>query len=141
MSDEIKIPGPLPPLPVGTHVNYYGSKRYYHGQYEITATVDAAGLAASGRSIDDYFLDHTGYELWPLGVPRKFGNSEQSLSYVRRGSIAPIEKKLDPPVTVKKGDTIKLIPDSGPEYVMKVAHVEHHIITLCDVIREADSGA
>jgi hypothetical protein len=38
-----------------------------------------------------------------------------------------------PPVTVTKGDTIRIIPERGPERVMLVAHVEHHIITLADL--------
>jgi hypothetical protein len=95
MSDEIRAwtsLNPVPPLPVGTKVNYYGSHRYYHGQYEIVATVDADGLRAVGRSTEDYFLDHTGYELWPLGVPSFGERKERALYFVRRGSIAPIEE-------------------------------------------------
>ena len=34
--------------------------------------------------------------------------------------------------TVTKGDTIRIIPDKGPERVMVVSHVEHHVITLSD---------
>jgi hypothetical protein len=34
------------------------------------------------------------------------------------------------PVTVKAGDRIRIIPEAGPERVMAVMHVEHHIITL-----------
>lgn len=83
----------MPPLPVGTKVNYYGSHRYYHGQYEIVSLVDADGLAAVGRSVKDYFLDHTGYELWPLDVPRKFANRERALYFVRRSSITVIEQR------------------------------------------------
>ena len=37
------------------------------------------------------------------------------------------------PVTVTKGDVIRIVPESGPERVMLVAHVEHHIITLADI--------
>jgi len=35
-------------------------------------------------------------------------------------------------VTVTKGDTVRIIPDKGPERVMVVSHVEHHVITLSD---------
>ena len=34
--------------------------------------------------------------------------------------------------TVTKGDTIRITPDKGPERVMVVSHVEHHVITLSD---------
>jgi hypothetical protein len=35
--------------------------------------------------------------------------------------------------TITKGDVIRIIPEAGPERVMTVAHVEHHIITLADI--------
>lgn len=35
-------------------------------------------------------------------------------------------------VSVTKGDTIRIIPERGPERLMAVAHVEHHVITLSD---------
>ena len=31
---------------------------------------------------------------------------------------------------IAKGGIIRIIPDLGPERVMRVSHVEHHIITL-----------
>lgn len=34
------------------------------------------------------------------------------------------------PVSVTKGDVIRIVPDKGPERIMTVAHVEHHAITL-----------
>ena len=34
--------------------------------------------------------------------------------------------------TLRVGETITIIPDSGPEREMIVAHVEHHVITLID---------
>ena len=36
-------------------------------------------------------------------------------------------------ITVAKGDIIRIVPDRGPERVMLVTHVEHHIITLADL--------
>lgn len=135
---------PKPPLPVGTKVIYHGSHPMYHGEYVITATVDRAGLEAVGRSIDHYFIDYTGYELWPIGVERTYRNREMGLYFVRRGSITVIpddeEKKPEPFKTVKMGDVIKIIPESGPERVMEVAHVEHLIITLRDIVLEANHG-
>ena len=35
-------------------------------------------------------------------------------------------------VTVTRGDAIRIIPGKGPERVMVVSHVEHHVITLSD---------
>jgi hypothetical protein len=42
------------------------------------------------------------------------------------------ERYVAPP-TVTKGDTIRIVPESGPERLMQVSHVEHHIITLSDL--------
>lgn len=39
---------------------------------------------------------------------------------------------------VSKGDLIRIIPEKGPERVMVVAHVEHHVITLADPPAEGD---
>lgn len=36
------------------------------------------------------------------------------------------------PAAVTKDDIIRIIPEKGPERVMRVSHVEHHIITLAD---------
>jgi hypothetical protein len=35
-------------------------------------------------------------------------------------------------ITVRKGDVIRIVPERGPERVMIVSHVEHHVITLID---------
>lgn len=34
--------------------------------------------------------------------------------------------------TVTKDDVIRIVPEQGPVRVMRVAHVEHHIITLTE---------
>lgn len=36
--------------------------------------------------------------------------------------------------TIEKGDVIYIIPDVGPERTMIVSHVEHHVITLRDIV-------
>lgn len=36
------------------------------------------------------------------------------------------------PVTITKGDVIRIVPELGPERLMVVSHMEHHIITLTD---------
>jgi hypothetical protein len=152
MSD-VEVTPTLSPLPVGTKVKYFGSQELYHGEYVITRIYKADSLRDSGRDPKDYFIDGVGYELAPPGVVPKFGNRDQMLYFVRRGSISPIPVMVKPDkavASVKKGDLIRIIPERGPERHMIVAHVEHHIITLSDSeqiweddtqeIREADSG-
>ena len=34
---------------------------------------------------------------------------------------------------VTKGDVITIVPEQGPDRLMAVAHVEHHLITLTDL--------
>ena len=143
--DDTQIIPTMSPLPVGTKVNYFGSIDYAHGEYVVTRIHGETELRASGRSSSNYFIDGVGYELTPPGMTPKFGNRDSMLFYVRRGSISPIPtmiKVTAPTVSVKKGDQIRIIPERGPERVMEVAHVEHHIITLSDIeqIWEADSG-
>ena len=47
---------------------------------------------------------------------------------------------MSEPVTVTKGDTIRIIPEKGPERVMVVSHVEHHVITLSDPASGTEEG-
>jgi hypothetical protein len=42
---------------------------------------------------------------------------------------------------VTKGDVIRIIPERGPERVMVVAHVEHHVITLADLSATEEATA
>lgn len=136
---EIKTPmHPKSPLPVGTLVVYQGIQPEYHGVYRITAHASRAELEASGRRVEDYFIDYTGYRLWPVGVQQNYRNRERALYFVRRGSFTELKM---PVMTVAKGDVIQIVPESGPQRTMRVHHVEHHIITLNDIILEADSGA
>lgn len=39
----------------------------------------------------------------------------------------------EPLTSVTKDDMIRIVPEYGPVRIMRVAHVEHHIITLADV--------
>ena len=101
----------MSPLPVGTKVKYFGSHELYHGEYVITRIYKEDSLVASGRSVKDYFIDGVGYELAPPGVVPKFGNRDQMLYFVRRGSITPVPvmiKTVKDPVSVKKA---RLDPD------------------------------
>lgn len=35
-------------------------------------------------------------------------------------------------MTITKGDIIQIVPERGPVRIMRVSHVEHHVITLAD---------
>ena len=39
-----------------------------------------------------YYPDGVAYDLWPLGVPRRFGNRDQGVYYVRRTSFRVYRK-------------------------------------------------
>jgi hypothetical protein len=52
-----------------------------------------------------------------------------------------IVKKAPAPevsATIARGDVIRIRPDRGPERVMVVSHVEHHLITLADLPAEGE---
>lgn len=36
------------------------------------------------------------------------------------------------PVTVTRGNRIRIVPEAGPERLMLVSHVEHHVIMLTE---------
>lgn len=80
-------------LEVGTKVRYHGSIDYMHGEYEIIGVVDPDyHRAVKGDAVvDAYYPGDEAYDLWPVGVPRKFGNRDRSLSFVRRASITVLE--------------------------------------------------
>lgn len=86
-------------------------------------------------------------DLHRLAGPAFTGQSRNLISKpLDERDAAEIRRYLDAvfpvpaaPVTVTKGDTIRIIPDRGPERVMAVSHVEHHIITLADVPEAAFS--
>ena len=42
--------------------------------------------------------------------------------------------------TITEGDVIRIVPEKGPERVMKVSHVEHHVITLSDPASGTEEG-
>ena len=51
--------------------------------------------------------------------------------------LAHVHHLAPTPATVTKGDVIRIVPEAGPERVMQVSHVEHHVITLADLGGEA----
>lgn len=78
------------PVPVGTVVEYSGSQQ--HGTYEITAHAEPMNIP-EGHDKQEFFADGVAYEIWPVGVERRFGNRDRAVYNVRRKSIRPKERK------------------------------------------------
>lgn len=91
----------LAPIPVGTMVNYHGSISDYHGVYEVTEhhtmtelkTIRPDIVYRKGNEVDSYlaekFADGVSYDLWPVGVSKKYDNRKYALYGARRESITP----------------------------------------------------
>jgi hypothetical protein len=74
-------------VPVGTRVRYHGSAGP-HGEYIIQGHNDPAGRTdLPPEAIAEGYPDGISYELWPPGVPVKFGNRDQAIYFVRRASF------------------------------------------------------
>ena len=92
------------PLTVGTVVQYTGS--HAHGRYEITDVHDdltkypRARLPLSAAFLAAYPDGHA-YDLWPVGVERRFGNRDRAVYWVRRTSLAVVSR---PEPTPPAGD-------------------------------------
>ncbi|MEV6401081.1 hypothetical protein AB0M39_40965 [Streptomyces sp. NPDC051907] len=80
------------PVPVGTVVRYTGSRA--HGEYEITEHRDPAEHPRARLPLSDSaraaYPDGTAYDLWPVGVERKFGNRDRAVYYARRTSFTVV---------------------------------------------------
>lgn len=63
-------------------------------------------------------------------LDRRWIESEAQLIMAQ---LAHLHHLAPTPAAVAKGDVIRIIPEAGPERVMLVSHVEHHIITLADL--------
>jgi hypothetical protein len=73
--------------PVGTRVWYHGSAGP-HGEYVIQGYSDLAERTdLPSEAIAEGYPDGVAYEIWPAGVPVKFGNRHQSIHFVRRASF------------------------------------------------------
>lgn len=86
MENTDYLPGD-PPVPVGAIVNYTGSQR--HGRYEVIDHRDPAEHPdhLSEDELRELCPDGVAYDLWPVGLPRKFGNREQAVLHARRTSF------------------------------------------------------
>lgn len=79
-------------IPVGTVVRYHGSLKSLHGEYTVTAHSNFEDHAYYRRSeIRAYYPDDEAYDLWPVGVPMKFGNRDKAIYFCRRASITVVE--------------------------------------------------
>lgn len=77
-----------PPVPLGTEVEYFGSQA--HGRYTVEQWLNPSNhpdYLKPGFDADEAYPDGVAYCLWPVGVPRKFGNRGQSGLYVKRRSF------------------------------------------------------
>lgn len=82
-------PGSLP-VPVGAVVEYFGS--HAQGRYEITSHqhLQAHPHKEEGESWSTAYPDGVAYDIWPVGVPRRFGNRDRAVYWVRRTSFRVI---------------------------------------------------
>ncbi len=116
-----------------------------HGPYadeiEASAAMDAMGLsdrhwkivvrpaAVSGDKVADaYQAMRKAADDWTEGVGYDDGGEEMHSAiadYTDAVATAPLP-------AVRRGTRIRIIPEAGPERVMVVMHVEHHIITMAD---------
>lgn len=81
------------PVPMGTLVEYFGSQG--RGRYKIVEVHDPGDhpyrMYHDGDT-DAYYPDGVAYDIWPVGVPHKFGNRDQGVYFVRRSSFRIYEK-------------------------------------------------
>lgn len=86
----------MEPYKIGTVVRYRGSKEHMHGEYRVTGHGTPGRPGASEvytvEELAGYYPDGVSYDLWPVGVPHKFGERDKALYYVRRESITPVER-------------------------------------------------
>lgn len=77
------------PVPVGTWVFYQGSLN--PGVYQVIGHMDPELRpdrgALTGFTNAEIYPDGTGYELWPVGVARKFGLRHLGVLWARRTSF------------------------------------------------------
>lgn len=79
------------PVPVGTLVRYHGSLR--HGLYRVTGYSDLAERRdLTAEQVREGWPDGNAYDLWPEGVPVKFGYRDQAVYFARRTSFTPVEE-------------------------------------------------
>jgi hypothetical protein len=82
-------------IPVGTKVRYHGSHEYLHGEYTVLGYSDFAdrSFIFTPEVIAEHYPDGFAYDIWPVGVPYKFGNVRDGygLHFVRHKNLTVIE--------------------------------------------------
>lgn len=79
-------------VPVGTKVRYHGSVDYLHGEYEVEGYCEVSERGdLTPEQVTEHWPDGVSYELWPVGMPRKFGLRENALYFVRRSSFTVLD--------------------------------------------------
>lgn len=79
-------------LPIGTIVDYHGSLTYMHGQYEVEGYSDLDQKRAwyGADEVNAHYPHGFAYNLWSVGVPKKFGFRDQSILDVRPESVTVV---------------------------------------------------
>lgn len=83
----------VPPVPVGTVVEYRGRR------YKVIEHQDPQDHPYRDRlpsPLTPHYPDGVAYTLWPVGVPRKFGNRHCMKAWVRRTSFRVVEGEGTP---------------------------------------------
>jgi hypothetical protein len=76
-------------LPLGTLVEYTGSHR--NGRYVIRAYSDLSERKdLPPEAVAEGYPDGIAYDLWPPGVPVKFGNRDQAVYFVRPANVTAV---------------------------------------------------
>lgn len=73
------------PIPIGAVVQYHGSLS--HGLYTVTARLKPLSC---GQEMAQHYPDGVAYEIWPVGVEKKFGNRYLAVYNVRRTSFTVV---------------------------------------------------
>ena len=75
----------MTPIPIGTIVDYHGS--HTHGRYVVTGHENPR---AGVPDPEVNYPDGVAYQIWPEGVPHKFGLRHLAVYQVRRASFDPL---------------------------------------------------
>lgn len=79
-------------IPVGTLVRYNGSIESMRGEYTVVAHSDLDSSPYYQQpEIREHYPNDEAYDIWPVGVPVKYGNRGQAIFFVRRQSITVVE--------------------------------------------------
>ena len=79
------------PASIGSVVEYFGSLT--SGRYTVTGHRNPTEHPFQPQELlKGAYPDGVAYELWPVGVPHKFGNHHLSANFVRRTSFRVVKE-------------------------------------------------